>query len=86
MPFEEVSSSRENGCIPDAAIENGILKVDRLTGAVPDGAGAMVLDLYGRLPTVRITDLLQEVDTISDLPKPSPICAPAFPIGIASGC
>ncbi|MEO1381347.1 MAG: Tn3 family transposase, partial [Pseudomonadota bacterium] len=31
-------------------------------GVVPEEADAMVLDLYDRLPVVRITDLLQEVD------------------------
>jgi len=36
--------------------------VDRLTGTVPDEADTMVLDLYGRLPAVRITDLLLEAD------------------------
>ena len=49
------------GAIPGSSIENGVLKVDRLTGAVPEDAQDMVLDLYGRLPSVRITDLLQEV-------------------------
>jgi TnpA family transposase len=36
--------------------------LDRLTGTVPGDVDDMVLDLYGRLPAVRITDLLQEVD------------------------
>ena len=36
--------------------------MDRLTRAVPDAADDMVLDLYDRLPAIRITDLLQEVD------------------------
>ena len=46
-----------------AGIRDGILKIDRLTGAVPDEANAFVLDLHSRLPAVRITDLLQEVDS-----------------------
>lgn len=50
------------GAIPGGSIENGVLKVDRLTAAIPADADGMVLDLYGRLPAVRITDLLQEVD------------------------
>ena len=50
------------GAIPGGSIENGVLKIDRLTGAVPEDAEAMVLDLYGRLPGIRITDLLLEVD------------------------
>jgi len=57
-----LAKAARTGAIPGGSIENGILKIDRLTGAVPDEADAMVLDLYGRLPAVRITDLLQEVD------------------------
>jgi len=60
--LERLAKAARTGAIPGGSIENGILKIDRLTGAVPDEADAMVLDLYGRLPTVRITDLLQEVD------------------------
>lgn len=50
------------GVIPAGSIEGGVLKMDRLTRAVPDAAEDMVLDLYSRLPAVRITDLLQKVD------------------------
>ena len=57
-----LANAARTGAIPGGSIENGILKIDRLTGAVPDEADALVLDLYGRLPAVRITDLLQEVD------------------------
>jgi hypothetical protein len=39
-----------------------VLKIDRLTSAVPAEADALILDLYSRLPDVRVTDLLQEVD------------------------
>lgn len=39
-----------------------------LTAAVPEEADAMVLDLYKRLPEVRVTDVLLEVDDlITDL-------------------
>ena len=57
-----LAKAARTGAIPGGSIENGILKIDRLTGVVPDEADAMVLDLYDRLPAVRITDLLQEVD------------------------
>lgn len=57
-----LAKAARTGAIPGGSIENGILKIDRLTGAVPNEADAMVLDLYNRLPAVRITDLLQEVD------------------------
>lgn len=51
------------GAIPGGSIENGILKLDRLSAAVPEEADEMVLDLYDRLPAIRITELMQEVDT-----------------------
>ena len=50
------------GAIPGGSIEDGVLKIDRLTSAVPAEADELVLDLYKRLPDVRITDLLLEVD------------------------
>jgi hypothetical protein len=50
------------GAIPGGSIENGILKLDRLSAAVPEEADELVLDLYGRLPAIRITDLMQDVD------------------------
>ncbi|MBN0825607.1 Tn3 family transposase, partial [Pseudomonas aeruginosa] len=37
-------------------------RIDRLTADVPDGAEALILDLYRRMPSVRITDMLLEVD------------------------
>lgn len=60
--LERLAKAARTGAIPGGSIENGVLKVDRLTGTVPDEADDMVLDLYGRLPAVRITDLMQEVD------------------------
>ena len=50
------------GTMPGGSIEDGTLKIDRLTAAVPEEADALVLDLYRRLPEVRVTDLLLEVD------------------------
>jgi len=50
------------GTIPGGLIENGVLKIDRLSAAVPQEADELVLDLYDRLPAIRITELLQEVD------------------------
>tara|TARA_R110002073_G_C9481751_1_gene580102 strand:- start:23 stop:2911 length:2889 start_codon:yes stop_codon:yes gene_type:complete len=60
--LEKLAKAARIGAIPGGSIENGVLKIDRLTGTVPEEADAMVLDLYGRLPAVRITDLIQEVD------------------------
>lgn len=51
-----------NGTIPKGSIEDGTLRIDRLTADAPDGIDDLVLDLYRRLPPVRITDLLLEVD------------------------
>lgn len=51
-----------NGTIPHGSIEDGTLRIDRLTADPPDGIDELVLDLYRRLPPVRITDLLLEVD------------------------
>ncbi len=51
-----------NGTIPHGSIEDGTLRIDRLTADPPDGIEELVLDLYRRLPPVRITDLLLEVD------------------------
>ena len=60
--LERLAKAARAGAIPGGSIENGVLKTDRLTGTVPEEANAMVLDLYNRLPAVRITDLLLEVD------------------------
>ncbi len=51
-----------NGTIPHGSIEDGTLRIDRLTADPPDGIEELVLDLYRRLPPARITDLLLEVD------------------------
>ena len=60
--LERLARAARAGAIPGGSIEGGVLKIDRLTAAVPDEADAMVLDLYNRLPEIRITDLLLEVD------------------------
>ena len=60
--LNRLAKAAREGAIPGGSIENGILKIDRLTSAVPEAAEALVLDLYDRLPAVRITDLLLEVD------------------------
>ena len=60
--LNRLAKAARTGAIPGGSIENGALKVDRLASATPEGAHDMVLDLYGRLPPVRITDLMQEVD------------------------
>ena len=50
------------GTIPKGSIEDGTLRIERLTAAVPQDAEELVLDLYQRIPEVRITDILLEVE------------------------
>ena len=60
--LERLAAAAKAGAIPGGSIENGILKTDRLTADVPAEADELVLDLYRRLPDVRITDMLLEVE------------------------
>ena len=60
--LKRLAKAARAGAIPGGSIESGILKVDRLSAAVPEEADELVLDLYDRLPTIRITELMQEVD------------------------
>jgi TnpA family transposase len=60
--LRRLARAAKAGAIPGGSIEDGVLKIDRLTAAVPEEAEAVVLDLYARLPGIRITDLLLEVD------------------------
>jgi len=60
--LQRLARTARAGAIPGGSIEDGVLKIDRLTAAVPEEADAMVLDLYKRLPEIRITDLLLEVN------------------------
>jgi TnpA family transposase len=60
--LRRLARAAKAGAIPGGSIEDGALKIDRLTAAVPEEAETMVLDLYDRLPGIRITELLLEVD------------------------
>ncbi|PTR06229.1 Tn3 transposase DDE domain-containing protein [Cereibacter azotoformans] len=62
LALKRLASAAKAGAIPGASIEDGTLKIKRLTAAVPPDANELVLDLYRRLPEVRITDLLLEVE------------------------
>ena len=53
---------RGAGAIAGGSIEDSVLRVERTEAAVPDGAADLVADLYRRMPEVRITDILLEVD------------------------
>ncbi len=63
--LKRLAIAAKAGAIPGGSIENGILKIDRLTAAVPAEADELVLDLYRRLPDVRITDMLLEVEKMT---------------------
>lgn len=60
--LQRLAKAARTGSIPGGTIENGVLITDRLASAVPDEAEKLILDLNKRLPDVRITDLLQDVD------------------------
>jgi TnpA family transposase len=60
--LERLAKAARSGSIPGGSIENGVLHVDRLSANSPHGADEMILDLYKRMPEVRITDILMDVD------------------------
>ena len=60
--LKQLAQAAKAGTIPGGSIEDGALKIERLSPAFPAEAEGIVLDLYKRLPDIRITDLLLEVD------------------------
>ena len=60
--LKRLAIAAKAGAIPGGSIDNGILRLDRLTADVPVEADELVLDLYRRLPDVRITDMLLDVE------------------------
>ncbi len=60
--LNRLALAAKSGTIPGGSIENGILKIGRLSADVPAEANELVLDLYRRLPDVRITDMLLDVE------------------------
>lgn len=60
--LKRLDIATKSGAIQGCFIEDGILKIERLNAAVPLEAEEIVLDLYKRMPDVRITDMLLEVD------------------------
>ncbi len=60
--LKRLAKAVNSGDIPGGGIVNGRLHIDRLSANSPEGADELVLDLYKRLPEVRITDMLIDVD------------------------
>ena len=60
--LDHLADAAHHGRIPGGAIENGELRISRPATAMPEDVDELVLDLYRRLPEVRITDILPEVD------------------------
>ena len=60
--LDRLAKAAKADAIPGGSIVDGVLKVGRLTTAVPAEAEELALDLHRRLPDVRITDLMLEAD------------------------
>ncbi|BCH16796.1 Tn3 family transposase [Mesorhizobium sp. L-2-11] len=60
--LKRLARAARSGTIPLGSIEDGTLHLERLTAATPQDADELILDLYRRMPEVRITDILLDVD------------------------
>lgn len=60
--LERLTKAAKTGAISGGSILDGVLKTERLVAAVPAEADELVLELYRRMPDVRITDIMLEVD------------------------
>ena len=60
--LDRLADAAHHGRIAGGAMENGELRIGRPATAMPEDVDELVLDLYPRLPEVRITDILLEVD------------------------
>ena len=60
--LHRLDAAARAGAIAGVSIDNGMLRIERMEAAVPDGAADLVTDLYRRMPDVRITDILLQVD------------------------
>lgn len=76
--LKRLAKAARAGAIPGGSIEDGILKVDRLSAAVPEEADELVLDLYDRLPAMSMQ--------ISASRKSSQVRKPARPAKTRSEC
>ena len=60
--LKQVNDLAGRGALPDAAIKDGNIKITPLAKALPDGADEANRRVYAQMPTIRITELLLEVD------------------------
>ena len=60
--LDEVGDAARHGALAGAQIKDGKLRLERLEGATPKDVDTLLLDLYRRVPRLRVTDLLLEVD------------------------
>ena len=60
--LNRLSRAVRANALPNGVIDNGELRLELLRSSAPDGADDLVLDLYRRMPEVRITDLILDVD------------------------
>lgn len=58
----EVAAKADRDRLEDVRISNGVLKVTPLKAITPEAAEVLAEQLYNLLPTVRITELLADVD------------------------
>jgi hypothetical protein len=62
IAVKRLAKATRDGAIPNGSIEKGVLHIDRLTANPALGADELIFDLYRRMPEVRITDILIEID------------------------
>ena len=60
--LRRLGAAAREGAIPGDSLEDGVLRIERAETPAPEHAEDVVLDLYRRLPSTRITDILLEVD------------------------
>jgi len=58
----EIDARAAADTLPDVRIADGAIRIAPLDAAVPEAAQGLAEQVYARLPRVRITDLLEEVD------------------------
>ncbi len=56
--LRRLANAARMGLLPGASVEEGILRTDRFPAGPPAATDELILDLYRRLPEVRITDIL----------------------------